>query len=406
MNFEFHNPQAFWLLALIPVYLWIARRRQTTGSVRYPTIRNLKRLPRSLRQRMRWLLPASRTAGLILLIVVLARPIRQVETQQLPSEGIGIAMVVDRSASMANPENRLMFDDELMLRFDVARKVLTQFVEGDGDELKGRPNDLVGLFTFATYPRTNFPFSLDHDSMVEIMRHMEAEKPYLDRFGRPTDDPNEAPIVSDEMGRRYRRYNPMQFTSLKDAVDYVANKLILLSEDLKRPTQGLDAYQLKSKVMILLTDGEPTTAEQGNAPDFADERTIEMLTEAGIKVYFIQILSRERYREMPDGTVRVIMPRQSGIFGRMNAAREAEMANENIEKARELARKTGGEHFLATTGDQIKKVYEKIDALERSEIGGRTVFSPQERYQPILLAALALFVMEQLLAWTWLRRAP
>ena len=409
MNIGFDNPHAFWLLLLVPLYMIVAKRRLVTAAVRYPSIDNLRRLPRSFRQRCRVVAPFLRTVALILLIVVLARPLREIETQELPSQGIAIAMLVDRSGSMGDPDNKLMYDGKLLLRFDAAKDALKAFVEGDDEDLKGRPNDLVGLFTFATYPRTDHPFSLDHTSLVGLMDRMSAEKPFLDQYGKPTDDPNRAGVLTDQWGRRIPRTNPMQFTSLKSAVEYAGRKLKLLGEDLSRPTGGLRAYNLQSKVMVLLTDGEPTVADTERSPDFPSEETVQELIDAGIKVYFIQVLSHQRYRERPDGTVEVIVPRRRGFFAsvaQLRADREAVFVNQAIEQARRIARRTGGEHFLATSGDQIKEIYARIDELERSDVGARVVFTNEERYGLFLLAALAALAADVLLGTTWLRRAP
>jgi Ca-activated chloride channel family protein len=409
VSIEFDNPQAFWLVLLIPLYLILTKRRLTTAAVRYPSIENLERLPRSFRQRCSVLVPLLRTAALALLITVLARPLREIETQELPSQGIAIAMLVDRSGSMGDPNNKLMYDDRLLLRFDVAKDALQAFVEGDDQDLPGRPNDLIGLFTFATYPRTDHPFTLDHRSLVGLMERMSAEKPFLDQFGKPTDNPDRAGILTDQRGRRVRRTNPMQFTSLKSAVEYAGRKLMLLEEDLSRPAQGLKAYHLQSKVMVLLTDGEPTVADAQRAPDFPSEETVQELIDAAIKVYFIQVLSHQRYRERPDGTVEVTVPRRRGLFAsfaRLRAEQEAAVVNRAIDQARRIARRTGGEHFLATSGDEIKEIYTRIDELERSDVGARVVFTHEERYRPFLLAALAALAVDVLLGVTWLRRAP
>ena len=409
MNIGFDNPHAFGLVLLIPLYTIVARRRLITAAVRYPSIDNLKRLPRSFRQRCRVLIPLLRVLALILLIIVLARPMKEIETQELPSQGIAIAMLVDRSGSMGDPDNKLMYDDKLLLRFDVAKDALNAFVEGDDAGLKGRPNDLIGLFTFATYPRTDHPFSLDHTSLVGLMDRMSAEKPFLDQYGKPTDDPNRAGVLTDQFGRRVPRTNPMQFTSLKSAIEYAGRKLMLLGEDLSRPTEGLKAYNVQSKVMVLLTDGEPTVADAERAPDFPSEETVQELVDAGIKVYFIQVLSHQRYRERPDGTVEVTVPRRRGLFAsfaQLQAEREAAVVNHAIEQARRIARRTGGEHFLATSGDQIKEIYTRIDELERSDVGARVVFTHEEHYRPFLLAALAALAADVLLCATWLRRAP
>ncbi len=400
MNAHFDNPHAFWLLLLIPPYLWWARRRVTTVAVRYPSIRNLARLPKSFRQRMRWLMPALRGVALALLVAVLARPTRSIKSEEMPSQGIGIAMLVDRSASMGDPRGKLMYDGRLQLRFDVAADVLKRFIIGDQRDLKGRPNDQIGLFTFATYPRTDYPFGLDHDALVGLIGNMGPEAPFLDAYGRPTSDEKEAAIVTDEYGRQRYRENPLQLTSLRSAIEYAAKKLILLEEDLKRPNEGLRTYQLKNKVIVMLTDGLETVAEGGTI-----ENIIKMLKEAGIKVYYIQILAKERYRERPDGTVEVI-PQQAGPFVAVFTGPETAQINKAIEEARQIARQTGGQHYLTMSGDQLKEVYEKIDTLERSEIGGRTVLAREERYGGFLQAALTLLVVEMVLGLTLFRRSP
>jgi len=411
---EFDNPHALWLALLIPVYLIGLRRRRTTSAVRYPSVRNLQRLPRSLRQRFRFVMRLLEVAALLLLIVALARPIRQLEYHQMPSQGIAIAMVVDRSGSMANRDGQLMYEGELALRIDVARDACQDFIVGDGEELPGRPNDLIGLITFATYPQTDHPFSLDHTSLRNVAERMAAELPFLDEFNQPTGDRNKAAPQVDEQGRPLRtmlgqtapRPNPMQYTDLKKAIEYTANRLVLLEQDLDRAPGDLEKYNLQSKVMMLLTDGEPTVADARRAPDYPDEQTIELLTEAGIRVYTIQILSQQRYRERPDGTVEVIGTRRRGLFGSLQSDRDAALVNQAIEEARRMARRTGGEHFLATSGDQIKEVYARIDELERSDVGGRTVFSHEERYRPYVWAAVIMLAAQALLGLTWLRRAP
>jgi Ca-activated chloride channel family protein len=414
LDFHFNHPHMLWLALLVPPYLWIARRRVTTAAVRYPSVRHLKRLPRSFRQRFRSVLPAMRGLALLLLVIVLARPTRQLKSEETPSRGIAIAMLLDRSGSMGDPSGKLMYNDKLELRFDIAKDVFERFVKGDKKDLSGRPSDLIGLFTFATYPQTDHPFSLDHDSLVNVVKEMSAEKPFLDKVGRPTDDIRQAApqtdasgrILRDAFGRMAPRINPMQKTDIKKALEYTAGKISLLAEDLGRSAAGLRKYDLKSKVLVMLTDGEPTVADAREGSGYPDEDTIKKLTDAGIKVYYVQILAQQLYRERPDGTVEVIVPRQAGLFGQMQANQEAAMVNQAIEEARKLARRTGGQHFLATSGDKLKQVYEEIDKLERADVGGRTVFSQEECFAGYLITALGLLAAESVLALTWLRRSP
>lgn len=411
---EFANPHALWLVLLVPLYLFVLRRRPVTAALRYPSVRNLKRLPKSLRQRCRILLPVLRALALLLLIVALARPVRKLETQELPSQGLAIAMLLDRSGSMGDPNGKLMYEKKLELRFRIAQDLFEAFVKGGRGNLQGRPNDLIGLFSFATYPRTDHPFSLDHESIGNMVKQLSFEKPFIDEYGQPTDDIRKAALETDERGRVLRdnwgrpvvKTNPMQLTDLKAAIEYAANKLIMLDEDLARPSAGRRKYEVKSKVLVLLTDGEPTVSGGRRDAEYPDEETMKKLIDAGIRAYFVQILSHQRYRERPDGTIEVIVPGGGGLFGPLVDPREAAAVNKAIDEARKLARRTGGEHFLATSGDQLEAIYERIDALEKSDVGGRAVFSHEERYRPFLGAALALLGVEVLLGLTWLRRLP
>ena len=411
---EFANPHALWLVLLVPLYLVLLRRRRVTAALRYPSVRNLRRLPKSLRQRCRILLPVLRTLAVLLLIVALARPIRRLETQELPSQGLAIAMLLDRSGSMGDPNGRLMYEKKLELRFKIAQDLFEAFVKGGRGDLQGRPSDLIGLFSFATYPRTDHPFSLDHESIANMVKQLSFEKPFIDEYGQPTDDIRKAALQTDERGRVLRdgwgrpavKTNPMQLTDLKAAIEYAANKLIVLDEDLARPSAGRRKYEVKSKVLVLLTDGEPTVSGGRRDAEYPDEETMKKLVDAGIRAYFVQILAHQRYRERPDGTIEVIVPGGGGLFGSFVDPREAAAVNKAVDEARKLARRTGGEHFLATSGDQLAQIYERIDALERSDVGGRTIFSHEERYRPYLLAALVLLAAEVLLGLTWLRRLP
>lgn len=407
---EFYNPWALLLAVLVPPYWVVLMRRQATPALRYPSVHNLKRLPRTLRQRCRRWLPLLRGLAMLLLVVVLARPFHQLETQELPSEGIAILMLLDRSSSMGEDQNRMVYEGTLQLRFDVARKVAREFIEGNDDGLAGRRNDLIGLTTFAAYPQANYPFTLFHTTVVDGLKRMGPMKPYLTSTGEQTNDRRKAGIV--RVGaRRQLRGNILNGTNLRAAVAYGANQLISLGDDLNRAGDGVQKYNVKSKIMVLLTDG---VAEL----DFADPDTIQKLQEEGLKVYVVQILSGQQFRQRADGTIEVLLPGQTrrrndlsslfggGSFSRRQAAAQEAQLNEAVDRARRLATATGGAHFLATTGEELAEVYARIDELERSDVGMRTIFSRQERFRPYLFAALALVAAELMLGLTWLRRVP
>ena len=206
---ELHNPYALLLALLVPPYVVWLFRPGRTAAVRYPSVRNLKRLPRTIRQRCRTGLPILRGLALLALVLVMARPLRQIETDELPSEGIAILMLLDRSSSMGDPDNKLLYQDTLQFRFDVAKQVAIDFIDGNDDALDGRPNDLIGLTTFAGFPESNYPFTLFHESLVAGLKRMGPVQPLLTAIGQQTRDTAKAAIVRDSRGRRSYRTNPM-----------------------------------------------------------------------------------------------------------------------------------------------------------------------------------------------------
>ena len=71
-----------------------------------------------------------------------------------------------------------------------------------------------------------------------------------------------------------------------------------------------------------------------------------------------------------------------------------------------IAERTGGEYFHADNKEALEQVYEKIDALERSEIVEVRYMQYEEYYASFALTGLALIVLSTLLAQSVLRRLP
>ncbi len=106
-------------------------------------------LPSSWRTRTAWLPGALAILAALLLIVALARPLRGREESRVLTEGIDIMLVVDTSSSM------------LIHGLSQARTSLDDVKAVVGDFVQGRDGDRVGLVTFANYPRTECPLTLD-----------------------------------------------------------------------------------------------------------------------------------------------------------------------------------------------------------------------------------------------------
>ncbi|MDZ4200032.1 MAG: aerotolerance regulator BatA, partial [Kiritimatiellia bacterium] len=65
-----------------------------------------------------------------------------------------------------------------------------------------------------------------------------------------------------------------------------------------------------------------------------------------------------------------------------------------------LAETGGGEYFRAIDFDSLKKVYEQIDAMERTEVDVERFVRYEEQFAPFVLIGLALLALEQALRWT------
>ena len=73
---------------------------------------------------------------------------------------------------------------------------------------------------------------------------------------------------------------------------------------------------------------------------------------------------------------------------------------------RRIAQQTGGHYFRATDKEVLAAIYRQIDKLEKTDVDvvQRTRF--EERFIPLILAALALLALEAILRYTLLRTFP
>jgi Ca-activated chloride channel family protein len=67
---------------------------------------------------------------------------------------------------------------------------------------------------------------------------------------------------------------------------------------------------------------------------------------------------------------------------------------------------TGGKYFRATNNEKLKKIYEEIDALEKSKIEVKEFSKKQEEFQPFAIAAMLLLITGVLLKVSVFRNIP
>lgn len=158
------SPLALLGLLLVPLVLFLSRRRRRPAAIDYSALHDLATLPRSFATRLREALPLLRALALVLCVAALARPQQGLEATRIYSDGIAIVMVVDISSSMATPD--AVFDGEVGSRLALVKRAFRDFV-------RGREGDLIGMVTFARYADSVCPLTLDYDTLLSLLDQMD-----------------------------------------------------------------------------------------------------------------------------------------------------------------------------------------------------------------------------------------
>jgi Ca-activated chloride channel family protein len=350
MNFA--APWAFIALLAIPLLIYRELGQKRQSAVIFPSLQLAAAAGPSLKIKLRYLPLLLRIIALILLITALARPQEGIEKVYDVSKGIAIEVVVDRSGSMSA---EMEFNGETLNRLEVVKRVFNEFVIGNHDELQGRPNDLIGMISFARYSDTACPLTLAHDAVAEMVRHVQL----VDR--RSEDG-----------------------TAIGDAVGLAAARLKNAEETLSRQTDKgkKDQYEIKSKIIILLTDGA------SNCGALSPDEGAALAKKWGIKIYTIGI------GEEP------VDLSNAGFFTLLRS-RQSQVDTKTLKK---LAESTGGIFRLASDGEALRSIYKEIDELETSEIESVRYMDYREYFSSFVLLGLGLLVLEAVLRCTLFRR--
>lgn len=337
-QWRFLYPWVFVVLALLPLAWWIWLRPAWRTAVRYSAIRLASPSAGRWAARLRLILPILRTLSLMALIVAVARPQKGDTPTRIFSEGIAIQMVVDTSSSMDDYD--LAPPGTRKNRLDVVKDVFRRFVVG-GDGLPGRSNDLIGMIRFAQYADSICPLTLDHDALLNVLDSVDIVR------------------VRSEDG-----------TAIGDGLALAVERM----KDLKRVTGVGEQLQIKSRVIILLTDGE------NNAGHILPVRAGELAATYGIKVYTILAGTGQRI-----------------VIGRMPV---------DDSDLRQIAEMTGGQFFHAQSEGALQSIYDHIDALERTRVEERRYEAWAELFEPFVLAAFVATCLQMALDATRLRKIP
>ncbi len=157
---KFAYPAFLWLLPLLPAagyYLW-RRRKRMTITLQFSSLQVFKEIPKSLRERLRYIPLALRFAALALGIIALARPQSISDKQNISTEGIDIVLELDLSGSM-------LAEDFSPNRIEAAKQVATEFIDA-------RTNDRIGLVVFSAESFTQCPLTTDYTVLKNLLREV------------------------------------------------------------------------------------------------------------------------------------------------------------------------------------------------------------------------------------------
>lgn len=329
----FAHPNVLWGLLLLPL-LALYEIRWGAGAKARLRLSSLDLLPPGLGTAVDGpsrILAGLRLGALAFAFVALARPQRGQERQEVTSPATDIVLCLDVSDSMRSldfkPKNRL----------DAALEVIKEFV-------KHRSADRIGLVLFANGAFTQCPLTLDHGALMG----------FLDNVGIGVVDP--------------------QRTAVGTAIATAVGRL--------------KKSEAKSKVIVLLTDG------QSNAGEVDPPTAARAAAAFGIKIYTVGAGAPG------GGLIEVDDP----FFGkRLVRTPENELDEATI---RRVAEDTHGVYFRATDLASLKKIYGEIDRMEKTDVKTQTFAEYRDVYPVWLWGAFLLLAAEGILSQTLWRRYP
>jgi Ca-activated chloride channel family protein len=333
-HWELGHPWALLLLLAVPFVAWVSfwLERRRTSTVLFSDLAPLARVGRGWAAKL-WPVPKIlRLCGLFAVALALARPQVPGVGEKAEVEGIDIIATLDISTSMKQADlddERFRFKDRLSVAKEVLDEVLTA-------RLKQR--DRVGLVVFNRDAYTQCPLTLDYGIIRVILRSINIR----------------------DVERRVHLGLMRDGTAIGDAIGVSVNRL-----------RESDA---KSKVIILLTDGENNAGQSPlEAAGWAKANDIKIFP-----------ILAGKGEITPSGRVRV-----------------------HSEDLKAIARRTGGQFFEATDRKSLERQFHQIlDAMEktkREEIGR---FRMTEIFPPFLLAGALCLAAETLLRLTRFRKVP
>ncbi len=190
-------------------------------------------------------------------------------------------------------------------------------------------------------------------------------------------------MAAEDEGFRLHGQQVNRVTIAKD----VLQKFIAKRSALATGVNRLRELQSKSKIVILMTDG------QNNAGKVPPLTAAEAAQALGVKIYTIGVGNR--------GPAKIPF---TDVFGRkIPKTIDADIDEESLLA---IAKKTGGKYYRADNTSALQKIYEEIYKLETTEVETKKYVQIEELLSWAVCPALALLVLEILLGNTVWRKLP
>ncbi|MFP9116773.1 vWA domain-containing protein [Flavobacterium sp. RNTU_13] len=252
-----------------------------------------------------------------------------------------VAMARPRTVDV-NSKTRTSMGIDIVMAVDVSGSMLAKDFKPNRleglkrvaeDFVDNRPNDRIGLVVYAGQSYTKIPVTSDKELVKEAIRSIQ----YDDQ------------VMEDGTG---------------------------IGVGLATAINRLKDSKAKSRIIILLTDGV-------NNSGFIDPRMAsDMAKEYGIKVYTIGIGTNGQ----------AMMPYAKDESGKLLYQMAPVQIDEGLMK--EIAKKTDGTYFRATSNSKLKSIYDQINKLEKTEIEEQKFYNYDEKFRPWVWAAFGLLLAE------------
>ncbi|MCA9396851.1 MAG: VWA domain-containing protein [Candidatus Omnitrophica bacterium] len=313
------DPAYFFLIIPVIVIVWLFIKGYVgkEGAVRFSSVQIIRQAGArniSLRRLLQVLL---RLAVLILLLIAMSRPQTGEGKTEESKDVIDIMLALDISSSMAtldfHPENRLV----------AAKAEAKKFIQS-------RPDDRIGIVTFAKHSFTVSPLTTDHRALEALV-------------------------------------DGVQIGMVEDGT--------AIGVGLANAINRLRDSEAKSKVAILLTDGV------NNAGKIDPQTAGEIAKTLGIKVYTIGM------GKDGESMVPVVDPRYGQRLVRVQTVIDEKLLSR-------VSGMTGGSYYRAKDETGLSRIFDEINRLEKTEILTHSYTTYHDHYMRFLVWAVALLVFE------------